>query len=116
MAPLAAAVALAQVRAALGPLDPTEERAVEEAVRSGLAAMPDVTREGVRAASIAADLTLSALCGTRFLRASTKAQAAAVERGLRLGVPGVAEYARLTRGLALLSVVDLRCADGAGHG
>lgn len=83
-----------------GPPDSSGTEAVAIHVEASIAAMPDVTRAGVRVAGVLVWCVLSAI-GRAPLGAQPPARrAAAVGRLAGWRVPLLAEYVRLTRGLA----------------
>ncbi len=86
-----------------------EER--EEAARyvdDSVAAMPDVTRAGVRVASVAVYAALSVLGRGSFRGLSARRQSDLVARLAAVPLPILGEYARLTRGLGLVGVFENR--------
>lgn len=90
--------------------DATEQevrRAVEHVERS-VAAMPDVTRAAVRAAGVVVHGLLCATARGRWHEAGERERGDAVTRLTRMKAPGVSEYVKLTRGLALVAVHESR--------
>jgi hypothetical protein len=78
-------------------------RAVEAHVRRSLAALPDVTRLVVQLTGVATWLVTSAVGRAPLGRQTPAQQARSVVTATRLRLPGVAEYLRLTRGLAAVA-------------
>ncbi len=104
----AGTVGVALLRRDLGDLDPAEVAVADDAIRRGVRALPDTTLLGVR---VAAGLCLAILVAHGrgdFLRASPPRQEEVVDVLSRRPIPVVADFVKLTRGLALVAVVDHR--------
>ncbi len=86
----------------------TELAAAGRYVDESLAAMPDVTRAGVTVASGVAYLALSVLGRAPYRRQSPATRSAGAVRLVRLPLPVIAEFGRLTRGLGLVGVFEHR--------
>ena len=70
--------------------------------------MPDVTRLGVAMASGLAYVALSALGRAPYRRQSPERRAATAARLAETRLPVLREFGRLTRGLAIVGVVERR--------
>ena len=104
---------VAIVRRALGGLTAGEAAIAEDAVRRGVRALPDSTRLGVDVAAAMVRAILLVSTRGRFLAMSPARQQTVVEVLTRRPLPVVAEFVKLTRGLALVAVVDHRHCGGA---
>ena len=109
----ASAVGVALLRRDLGTLGAQEAAVADAAIRRGVRALPDTTLLGVRAAAGLCRALLLVHGHGDFLTSSAERQAAAVEVLTRRPLPVVAEFVKLTRGLALVAVVDHRHRLGA---
>ena len=109
----ASAVGVALVAADLGALTTDEAELAAAAVVRGVGALPDSTRLGVDVAATLVRTALDASTRRRFLALDPLAQQRAVQVLVRRPLPVVAEFVRLTRGLALVAVVDHRHRAGA---
>jgi hypothetical protein len=98
---------------------PGERDAGRRYVDASVAAMPDVTRVGVGAASVAVYAALSVLGGRPFRRQSPVRQSELAARLAGVRLPILSEFNRLTRGLGLVGVFEARYAqpreDGPGE-
>lgn len=103
---------VALLRRDLGGLTGGEAAVADDAVRRGIRALPDSTRVGVGAAAGLCRALLLARARRPFLSAAPEAQQEAVEVLTRRPLPVVAEFVKLTRGLALVAVVDHRHRSG----
>lgn len=83
-------------------------------VDDSVAAMPDITRAGVRVASTLVYAGLSLLGRAPYRRQSPLVQAELAARLVALRLPVVAEFGRLTRGLGLVGVFERRTGPDAG--
>jgi hypothetical protein len=84
----------------------TDRAAARLYVAESVASMPDSTRWGVHAVGAVVYGLASALGGRPLDRQTPETRARVTRAVLRLPVPGVAEYARLTRGLGLVGAID----------
>lgn len=109
----ASAVGVALVSADLGGLTADEVEIADAAVVRGVGALPDSTRLGVDVAATLVRTTLDAAARGRFLALDPGAQRRVVQVLTRRPLPVVAEFVKLTRGLALVAVVDHRHRAGA---
>jgi hypothetical protein len=110
--PLAPVVASALVR---GDSDATavELLEVERSVHDSLGAMPDTLRFGVNGVSLLAEGALLVLGRADFRSQPTARRVGLARRLSALPLPGMAEFARLTRGLGLVSLYEGRDAAAA---
>jgi hypothetical protein len=91
------------------PASTTAERAAScRYVDLSVAAMPDVTRAGVRAAAAAVYTALTVMGGRRFRRQSPERRAELATRLAAVQLPILSEFTRLTRGLGLVGVYEAR--------
>ena len=109
----ASAVGVALLRRDLGTLGADEAAIADAAIRRGVRALPDTTLLGVRAAAGLCRALLRLHGHGDFLDSSPERQATTVEVLTRRPLPGVTEFVKLTRGLALVAVVDHRHRIGA---
>lgn len=77
-------------------------------VDASIAAMPDVTRFGVRLASAAVYVALSAMGRAPFRRVDPRRQAELAAKLAAVPLPVLGEFSRLTRGLSLVGVYEHR--------
>jgi hypothetical protein len=106
-------VGVALVSGDLGSLTASEAALADAAVRRGVRALPDTTRLGVDVAATVVRGVLTASARRPFLGLDPAAQQVAVQVLTRRQLPVVAEFVKLTRGLALVAVVDRRHREGA---
>ncbi len=92
---------------------PAELAAASQYVDDSVAAMPDVTRAGVRLASGAAYLVLSLLGGSPYRRQSRASRSHVAGRVAAVSLPVLSELNRLSRGLALVSIYEQRFRNGS---
>lgn len=104
----AIAVGVALVRGDLGGLDSDETKVAADAIGRGIRALPDTTFLGVRAAALLCRLLLLVHGRADFLASSQERQEIDVTVLTRRPLPVVAEFVKLTRGLALVAVIDRR--------
>ncbi len=105
---LAALVAVAHLANDVPDAQTAETAAAARYVDDSIAAMPDVTRAGVRVASAAAYLALSVLGRSPYRRQSPEQRARSARAMAKVAMPVVSEFNRLTRGLALVGVYEQR--------
>lgn len=79
-------------------------------VEASIAGMPDAMRLGVRMVSLVAGVVLLVLGRRPFVRQPLPVQQRLLAVLVRIPLPGVAEFVRLTRGLGLVSVFEGRSA------
>lgn len=91
----------------------SERRRAASYVEESVAAMPDVTRAGVRLASIVVYAGLSVMARTPFRRAPLSRQSALAGRLGAVSLPVLGEFVRLTRGLGLVGIYEERTRAGA---
>lgn len=77
-------------------------------VDDSVAAMPDVTRAGVRLASAAVYVALSAMARAPFRRVGPRRQSKVAATLADVPLPILGEFSRLTRGLGLVGVFEHR--------
>jgi hypothetical protein len=102
----AALVSASLLPAELPSSTQTQRLAAIRYVEDSIDAMPDSTRWGVRLVGTGVYLVLSVLCGRSFGRAAEDRRSLMARRLLGLPLPLVSEYARLTRGLALVGAIE----------
>lgn len=110
---LAALVAAAHLAHDVPDVSQAELLAAAAYVDDSIAAMPDVTRAGVRVASAAAWAALSLLGKAPYGRQPPDRRSRSAGSLARLGLPVLGELTRLTRGLGLVSVYEQRSRDRA---
>jgi len=88
----------------------TEQERLEAAhyVDDSVAAMPDVTRAGVRLASAAVYVALSAMARAPYRRVDPQRQSELAATLAGVPLPILGEFSRLTRGLGLVGVFEHR--------
>jgi hypothetical protein len=104
----AGAVGVALLRRALGDLSDEEAAIADDAILRGIRALPDSTRPGVVAAAALCRAVLLVAGRADFLTLPTDRQMAVVDVLTTRPLPAVMEFVKLTRGLALVAVVDHR--------
>lgn len=108
----AAAVACAFAVADDEKCTPDRLEAVAAHVAGSLGAMPDLTRFGVRVASVPAWLVVSVAGARPFRQQDDEERARGVLVLARLRLPAIAEFVRLTRGLAAAAAFEHTAAVG----
>ena len=107
---LPAAVTVALVSGDLRDATDAELSAAAAHVEASIAGMPDAMRLGVRMVSAVAGVVLLVLGRRPFVRQPLPVQQRLLAVLVRIPLPGVAEFVRLTRGLGLVSVFEGRSA------
>jgi len=85
-----------------------EREAAARYVDDSVTAMPDVTRAGVRIASMAVYTALSVLGRAPYRRLSPERQSQLAVKMAGVPLPIIGEFSRLTRGLGLVGVFERR--------
>lgn len=108
----AATVAMALVAHDVPDATASEVAGAGRYVEDSLAAMPDVTRAGVRFASGIVYVALSLLGRAPYGSQDAATRTASAVRLAGTSLPVVSEFNKLTRGLGLVGVYELRTREG----